>query len=642
MPPAPDPAFRRFALAVCAAAVAASCAPYLVAWLGTPPGRAFAWGLGYLPDTLGNLVFTRQAMGGRWLFDNAYTAEPHPARFVHPMFLLVGWTQRLTGWPPGFVFQCWRVACAALLLHALVAAAERLLPRAGRRAALALAVTGGGLGFLAPLLPWFARAADIRGAEITTWFSLYQQAHFAAALAAIVWMLLHLVDAVERHSISSGIKAGLCHLLLDTIHPYDAPVPLAVGLVYAGWTWIGRKKNETSTGLATPFPFFPLLLFFFIPVPFLLYNAWLTLFVPVYTEFAREGLVALPWPVLDYALGYALLLPLAVAGAVTAVRGREPGARAVAAWLIAVPVLMLLPIPARRKLMEGYHLMLCLAAARGWAAWTAGPALRRQVSIAGLVLLSCSQLYVVARDLYAVNLSRAPERPHILIEGGALSIPLDRPVDRFFLGSDWIGGILWRGADRYDLDPALIALLESAPRNGLPGGAVVLAAPSTGMLVPMFSPYRVVAGHVFGTLRLAEKEAAIRAIMDRRLPDDARAILIERTGAGAILLDDALRRAGDWRPGSEPWCRARLPADDGSLELILLGPPPARSDGAHTRARSVADAFCYAWLGRALLDQGATGPATDWLRRALLLLPGEPVFSAWLAEAARSGPPPPP
>src|SRR6185503_8755608 len=122
-------------------------------------------------------------------------------------------------------------------------------------------------------------------------------------------------DAVETGSWRAGLKAGLCHLLLDTIHPYDAPVPLAVGSVYAGWTWMNRQHKTDH-----PFPFFPVSLFFFIPVPLLLYNAWLTLFVPVYADFAREGLVAKPWPALDYALGYAFLLPPAIHGVRAALR----------------------------------------------------------------------------------------------------------------------------------------------------------------------------------------------------------------------------------------------------------------------------------------------------------------------------------
>lgn len=645
MPTPPDPAFRRFGLAVCAAALAASCLPYVLAWLGTPPDRQFAWGVGYLPDTLGNLVFTRQAADGRWLFANAYTGEPHPPRFLHPMFLLVGWTQRLTGWPPGFVFQLWRIACAAALLHALVRAAERWLPAgAGRRAALALAVTGGGTGFLAPVLPWFSRAADIRGAEITTWFSLYQQAHFAAALAAIVWMMLHLTRAVETGSWRAGLSAGLCHLLLDTIHPYDAPVPIAVGLAYAGWTWMRNSRGGSpAAGQAPAFPFLPLSLFFLLPLPFLVYNAWLTLFVPVYTDFAREGLVALPWPALDYALGYALLLPLAGRGAISALRARDPGWRAIVAWLLVVPVLMALPIPARRKLMEGYHLMLCLAAARGWAAWVerASPpaGLRIAVTAAGLVVLSASQVYVAARDLYAIALSRDPARPGIRLDAGRMQFPLDRPADRFFFGSDWIGGILMRRVDRYDLDPALLRVLADSA-TALPRESVLLAAPETGLLAPMFAPHRVVAGHVFGTLRRAEKEATIAAIMDGDLPDDARRMLVERTGAGAILEDDALRALGRWRPATAAWCRELAAA--GGVRLWAVGPPPALPPAAAARARALADAFEYAHLGRALYDQGWMAHAAEWLRRAVLLAPDRPRFRAWLEVAARSGPPPPP
>ena len=47
---------------------------------------------------------------------------------------------------------------------------------------------------------------------------------------------------------------------------------------------------------------------------------------------------------------------------------------------------------------------------------------------------------------------------------------------------------------------------------------VILAAPESGLLIPMLSPHRVMAGHLFGTLRMAEKKLAIRMVMGWRSP----------------------------------------------------------------------------------------------------------------------------
>src|SRR6185436_530631 len=155
-----------------------------------------------------------------------YTAEPHPARFFNPLFLAQGWLQRLTGLGPGAVFQLTRLAAALALFTALLRLIATLFPaEAERRAAFLLVCCSGGLGFLAPWFPACGTSADINGAEMTTFFSFYQQAHFTVALALIAVMARALPEALATGSLRAACAAGTAHLLLDAVHPYDAPLP---------------------------------------------------------------------------------------------------------------------------------------------------------------------------------------------------------------------------------------------------------------------------------------------------------------------------------------------------------------------------------------------------------------------------------
>jgi hypothetical protein len=621
---------RRFLAIAAVTALTVTCLPYLWAALTAPVGARFGWGVGFLPDTLGNLIFVRQAASGSLLFANTYTAEPHPARFFHPLFLLVGWAQAVTRLAPGLLLQFVRLGGAALFLLGVVAAGRRFYgDPAGRRALVCLLLTGGGLGFLAPVIPAVTGSADIMGAEMTTFFSLYEQPHFILALALLLWAVLHFLDAIETGSPRSVGLAALCHLLLAAVHPYDIPVTTLAAVATAV---LARRR---------PFPWTPLLVFVAAPVPLLAYDAWLAAFVPVYRDFAAEGLLAAPWPVRDYCLGFALLLPLALAGVAGALRARDSRWLLPGAWLLAAPVLMCLPLPARRKFMEGYHLMLCLLAAHGWT--LVAPRLGRwrlPVAVTGLILMSLSQAYVLARDVYAIDLSRRAERAAIRIEAGDLLFPLGRPTDRIFAPDPWMGGILSRDVDRYDVALDLARVLAWAAAH-LDRSAVILAAPSTGLLVPMYTPHRVVAGHLFETLRLEDKTVGIRAVMDRYLPEDGRRFLLGRLGATAILVDDRLLALGEWRPDGTPWI-ATL-ASEGRVRLWAVAPEPDWPPLPRLAAETQVAACLLALSGRDLLDRGRFEDAISRLRQALEARPYDPRIPGWLraAEAGRSGRPAP-
>lgn len=628
---------RRFFLVSGASIVAATMIPYLYGAATAPAESSFLWGVGFLPDTLGNLVFLRQAADGSFLFDNPYTSETHPARLFHPLFLAMGWIQEGTGLPPGLLFQLFRLVFAVTFLHALHAACGRLLPEtADRRIAFLVVATSGGFGFLSVLFAPFHLSADVRGAEVTTFFSIYQQAHFAAALTLIVWTALWIQRSFESGRLRDAAAAGALHFLLVAIHPYDAPVICAVAVTYAALiAFLTRGSRPDRIRLIKP-----LAVVLALPAPLVAYNAYLAAFVPMYRDFSAEGLQAPPWPLLYYLLGYGLLVPLAGRGLLIALRERNAAWLFPAAWVLAVPPLMLVPMPAQRKLLEGYHLFLGLLAVRG--ALSFKPSLGRRWNtavVAGLALASLSSLYVMARDVYTISFSRAPARTAIRMEAGEFFFPLDRAADRAFRGSPWLLGILARDVDRYDLPDAHRKALEWIAGNVEPG-SVVLAAPSTGLLVPMFSPHHVLAGHLFATLNARHKELAVSTFMDARLSAPARRALLRMYDVRAVLWDSHLERLGEWRPGpATEWLKVRAEFSGPPAErAAVFGVEPPASDPTPNQwamIRAELDASSFKLAGKALLDRGAFREAAMNLERALLLRADDLQARRWYEECMK-------
>jgi hypothetical protein len=523
------------------------------------------------------------------------------------------------------VFQLARLLAALALFHAVAYACRGLFPTAaGRRTAFLLVFLSGGLGFLSVVAPWFQRSADIRGAEVTTFFSVYQQAHFAAALAIIVWMTTWLARAFETGSLQAASAAGTLNLLLIAVHPYDAPVPYAVATVYCLLLAAVRSR---------PVQWKPLAIFLAISLPLLAWDGYVSTFVVVYRDYAREGLVALPWPITDYLAGYGPLVLLAIPGLVAIFRERNPAWLLPAAWLLTVPVLMLFPVPARRKLLEGYHLFLALVAARGvlilgnrLPGWT------RPLAPAGLVLLSLSSIYAMSRDIYAISVSRRPERPGIRMENGQLLYPLNRPVDRLFIGDPWLAGIFLRRVDRYDIPDDLLKACSWIGKN-LPRDRVILAAPETGLLIPMFTPHRVVIGHIFGTLRWPEKEMAVKVFMDRYLSDAARQSLLRRFSVGAVLRDPALEALGSWRPGAASSRWLKPAASFGSCTVYLVDSRPVDNPQSEAFVANELDAGFLKAAGADALAMGNPARAGLLLAQALRLRPLDPEIRAMLSQA---------
>src|SRR5262249_20318396 len=82
-------------LALVAAIIAAL--PFLLNWLLKQQGNTYL-GVQYnLDDHMVYAAWMRQAMDGRFLFDNRFTTDPQPGLTIHLYFLALGWVAKIFG-----------------------------------------------------------------------------------------------------------------------------------------------------------------------------------------------------------------------------------------------------------------------------------------------------------------------------------------------------------------------------------------------------------------------------------------------------------------------------------------------------------------------------------------------------------------
>lgn len=229
-------------LALIAAALAAL--PTLLIWLATPPGSRYL-GMQYnVDDHMVYAAWMRQAMDGRFLFDNRFAIDPQPGLTVHLYYLVLGWVAKVTGIALAMALA--RVVFSVAFVFLLYRLVRRTCPDVyTTKLAMALSVFGGGVGFLL----WHTFGTDIKRPvpdlvsklflgrlptdvwqpEGYVFPSMLTNGLFMVSLCLIVVAMLAFLGAREDWRwVPHG---ALAMFLLMNIHSYDA---LLVALVMVG------------------------------------------------------------------------------------------------------------------------------------------------------------------------------------------------------------------------------------------------------------------------------------------------------------------------------------------------------------------------------------------------------------------------
>ncbi|NIV38402.1 MAG: hypothetical protein GWN58_55990 [Anaerolineae bacterium] len=487
--------------------------PYLLAFLSAPPDLAFSGALFYLHDSNSYLAAIRQGIEGNWLFYDLYTPEPHQPGPLHLIYTTWGRIGAAAGTSPAVTFDLARLMHGLILLAALYWFLTLCLPqRDQRRAAFLLLAFTSGLGWL--LLPFGEisvlgdRAPDFWMPEVSTFLTLFIFPHFAAATSLMVLAFGGLLLAFRHGRLAPALGAALAAFLLAWIHPFLLVPVYGVAGSYLVWQAIRcREVPWRSAGWLA-----------LCVAPSALAVAYLQFVViapnPVFQGWMDQNAQASP-NLLAYLVGFGLLVPLALIGAIQVLRGRFGLDPFPLFWVGVGLLLVYTPFAVQRRFAEGLQIPLVVLAVLGWQGF---------------------RLSLQGRPLPRVLLTT------LLVVGLVTSTMLN-----------WASAVT-RAAGR---DPSVfISRYEAGAMEWLGEHSAwsdtVLASYESGSYIPAWAGNRVVIGHGAETIKLEEKDRAVRSFFQDSTSPQVRNEIIQQYGVRYLYHSPNERFLGDYDPGADP------------------------------------------------------------------------------------------
>lgn len=521
---------RRWAIWFAIALLAITTIPYLIGFQRQGPDWRFS-GFVFGTDD-GNSYIAKMLRGasGDWLFRTPYTSDPQVGFLVFLPYILLG---KLSA-PPGqhdqlvVLFHIFRWVAALLMVLATYDFAALFLTDVRmRRWATALAVAGGGLGWLSAVglsSLWGSRIPlEFYSPETFGFLSFYGLPHLALGRALLLWGL---AGYLRAKTIRQAVRPGLCWLLLGFMQPLTIVTGWVVIAVHQGYllvrSFIGWKESREQTTEEATDATQPVqvtswwdqarraLVIGLISCPMVLYTAFSFLTDPYLQGWGKQNIILSP-PLGDYLLAFGIFLPLAAFGAGKLFQRNAMWASLLIGWVLVFPFLAYIPYNLQRRLPEGV--------------WVA------------LVVLSTSGVWFF-RDrwkriiFYLLPLSFAPAL--FLILGGGLAAwtplpPVFQPVT---------------DVDAYQFMKA------NAPKD-----AAVLAAFQTSNELPAWAPVRVITGHGPESVRAEEITPRIRQFFQASERDEERLAFLQELGIRYVFYGPQERRLGSRDPGLSPFLK---------------------------------------------------------------------------------------
>lgn len=447
----------RFPWAWALALLALSCVPYLVAWAITPPDLRFG---GLLANPLdGNSYLAKMRLGaqGSLRYYLIFSSEAQEGHFFYLPYLLWGRLTAALGLSIPTAYHLGRLLGGLFFLWSAHQFLGRFAPTpAAHRLAWTLVAISSGIGWAA--LPFGHIAPDLWVPEANSFYSLFTNVHFPLATGLVLWLYLLCVDPEEEPS--SGrlnarrmCLAALCSGGMALALPFAALSIYPIMAVALAWKGVRTHRFPLAEACTVGVSAAPVTLVG-------AYDLAVVASDPLVRVWTEQDVNPSP-PLWDVGLAYGLVGLLALWGAWRAVRAGEEQPVYLVLWTLVNLALLYAPTALQRRLVMGLHVPLC-----GLAAWglvdvlgrVGRPPWRRALSASFVGFSALSNLLVIAIAL-----------------SGAFA------YDRHYYFTRAEG-------------EAMARLSEHAPPR-----AVVLAAPSTSLFVPVWAGLQVVYGHPLET-----------------------------------------------------------------------------------------------------------------------------------------------
>lgn len=445
-----------------------TCSPYALAFTRAEGGWEFSGFLLGVED--GNSYIAKMLRGsqGDWLFRTPYTHLPQTGVLVFLPYLLLG---KLVGGEATHLqlvalFHLFRAAVIPLAVFATYRfAALFLRSTSERRWATVLAVAGGGLGWLAPLLgwggDWKSTPLAFLSPETFGFLGLLALPHQGLARALMLLALVNYTEALESgRSMLRGGVLGLACSLVNPLTGVSLFVIIGLHQIAIMLRWGSRRMGPHLSSRVRH------MARFFLPAsPYFAYLLIARTTDPFLQSWAEQNRVLSP-PIVMYLLAYAVVALPAFCGIWKKIRNARQSELLPIAWILILPFLIYAPLSVQRRLPEGSWVAVSVATA--WGLRSFPPQLQR-----------------LARPLIlALSLSATG----ILVVG--VHISALRPSPPAFERGDY--------AQAYQLLGQVAG-----------DGDVVLSAFGTANALPAWAPVRVPIGHGPESVRLEEMQLRV-------------------------------------------------------------------------------------------------------------------------------------
>jgi len=485
--------------------VGLTCLPYLAAWQLAPAGTQYTGLLINHFDGESYYAKMQQGARGDWLFHLAFTPEPHDGVLVYTFYLALGHLAAVLNLPIPLAYHLARAAAGLFFLWVAYRFISRFFENVRtRRAAFLLMGVSAGFGWL--LAPFGLTTADLWVAEGFTFLSIFVNPHFPLAMGLMLLLFLSVLDTpslasppqaggTERGPILLPrlLGSGVLGLLLAVTHPLAVPVVLAVLAVYLGILAVRSRHLPWSRILVAGAATIGV-------VPAALYDLYVYRTNPALAAWSAQNLTP-SLPLWNYALGYGLILLLALVGIRVALRRRKPTDLFLLSWVGSVLVLLYVPFPLQRRFITGLHVPLTLLAVTTLeqVLWPRIRPRRRALLTGTLIgFTALTNVFVPLIAVAGVAQGRSP----------------------LVMSHDEAAACAWLGEHTAWTD-------------------TVLAPTDLGQFIPAWAGNRVVYGHPFETIDAETKEAEVIHFFSPEATTAERRALLNRYGVRYVLAHHA-------------------------------------------------------------------------------------------------------
>ncbi len=499
--------------------LALTSVPYLLGVYLSSPEMHFGGFVYNVEDCNSYIAKMQQGARGAWLFHIVYTSEDHAGGLFFLFHIALGRLAVLAGLSLVVVYHLARLICGLILLFATYFfIAYFVACRALRRIAFLLICFSGGLGWLLISVgqpDWLGSLPlDLLLPEAFTFLIVYAFPHIALARALMLGAFTLALAAFKNGSVRLALLAGGVIFLVGVIVPFYVAITWVVLGGYVLALALKRKSLPLAEmGLAA--------IASFIPAPVVLYSVYTFSTNPVFRAWSRQNLVLSPHP-LHYLAAYAVVGPLALAGALYLLKRSDEKWLFLLAWVAVVPPLLYAPFSLQRRLLEGFQIPLCILAAFGLSRYVL-PAVRRFRPLRYLERFKRYTRPRMRRFATTVIILATVPTNVLLIAGNSVEVAR-RPWPIFHERTvvealDWLG----THTDPYE---------------------TVLSSKKTGNYVPARAGNRVFLGHGPETIDHETKQALVEKFFQTETTDEFRLKMLRDYGLAYVFYGPQEGRLG--------------------------------------------------------------------------------------------------